>query len=143
MISTRGRYAIRVMVDLAEHGGRETYTPMKQVAARLGLSLKYLEQILPLLTKAKYVEGIQGKGGGYRLCREPQSYRIGDILRVTEEGLAPVACLECGASPCEQASGCRTLPMWRKYYKLTLDYFDSIRLSDLMEPKEDVGTYVI
>ena len=116
---------------------------MKQVAARLGLSLKYLEQILPLLTKAKYVEGIQGKGGGYRLCREPQSYRIGDILRVTEEGLAPVACLECGASPCEQASGCRTLPMWRKYYKLTLDYFDSIRLSDLMEPKEDVGTYVI
>ena len=142
MISTRGRYALRVLTDLAEHRG-SGYIPMKDVAERQGISLKYLERIMPVLIKSKFVDGMHGKGGGYKLNREPDEYRVGDILRLTEGNLAPVACLGEDASPCERASECRTLPMWRKYYKLTLDYFDSIRLSDLMEPKEDVGTYVI
>lgn len=141
MISTRGRYAIRVMLDLAEHrnGG---YIPMKEVAARQEISLKYIEKIMPLLTKGKLVEGIHGKGGGYRLCREPEDYRIGEILRITEGDLAPVACLECDAKPCSRASHCRTLPMWKEYDRITNAYFNGIRLSDLLE-KEDVGDYVI
>lgn len=131
MISTRGRYALRVMIDLAEHrnGG---YIPMKEVARRQEISLKYLEKIMPLLTKAGFVEGVHGKGGGYRLTREPDEYTVGEILRQAEGDLAPVSCLECGAKPCSRAPECRTLPMWRKYYELTTGFFDGISLSDLM-----------
>ena len=132
MISTRGRYAIRVMLDLAECRNGE-YVPMRQVAEQQEISLKYIEKIMPLLTRHGLVEGLHGKGGGYRLRRSPDEYTVGEILRAADEELAPVACLECGASPCEQASGCRTLPMWTEFYKLATDYFNSITLADLMK----------
>ena len=132
MISTRGRYALRVIIDLAEHGGGD-FVPMKEVAARQEISLKYIERIMPLLTKENLVEGQHGKGGGYRLCRPPEDYPVGEILRATEGGLAPVACLECGAKPCPRAAECRTLPMWKKYYAMTNEFFDGISIADLMK----------
>ena len=132
MISTRGRYALRVLIDLAENQG-EGYIPMKEVARRQGISLKYLESILPALAKERYIEGIHGKGGGYRLIRPPGDCRIGDILRLTEGGLAPVACLQCGAAPCERKKSCRTLPMWKQFHALTGRFFDGITLADLIK----------
>lgn len=132
MISTRGRYALRVMIDLAEHGGGD-FVPMKEVAARQEISLKYIERIMPLLTKENLVEGLHGKGGGYRLCRPPEDYSVGEILRITEGELAPVACLERGAKPCPRAAECRTLPMWKKYYAMTNGFFDGISIADLMK----------
>ena len=131
MISTKGRYALRVMIDLAENYGKG-FVPMKEVAERQDISLKYLERILPVLTKNRLIEGHQGKGGGYRLTAEPDRYRVGEILRLTEGELAPVACLNCSANKCERAETCKTLPMWSDFYRLTNSYFDGIRLSDLM-----------
>lgn len=141
MISTRGRYALRVMIDLAEHSGGD-FVPMKEVAARQEISLKYIERIMPLLTKGNLVEGQHGKGGGYRLCRPPEDYSVGEILRATEGELAPVACLECGAKPCSRAAECRTLPMWQKYYAMTNEFFDGISVADLMQ-NESSFDYVI
>lgn len=132
LISTRGRYAIRVMIDLAEND-TGNYIPMKDVAARQDLSLKYLEKILPVLTQNGLVEGLHGKGGGYRLVKEPKDYRIGDILRLTEGDLAPVACLECGAKPCEKSAECRTLPMWTEFKQIIDEYFDGKTLEDLVK----------
>ena len=133
MISTRGRYALRVMIDLAEQGG-ESYIPMKDVAARQGISLKYLEKILPVLTKNHMIEGVQGKGGGCRLTRQPSEYSVWEILRLTEGDLAPVACLEESATgACGRSAECRTFPMWQKFYEMMNEYFDSITLSDLMQ----------
>ena len=94
MVSTRGRYALRVMIDLAETGG-ENYVAMRKIAQRQQISLKYLERIIPVLVKNRLVEGVQGKGGGYRLCRAPRDYKVGEILRLTEGDLAPVSCLSC------------------------------------------------
>lgn len=141
MISTRGRYALRVLIDLAEHGG-EQYLPMKEVASRQELSLKYLERILPLLTKSGYVEGQHGKGGGYRLKKTPQDIRVGDVLRLTEGDLAPVACLIPGADPCNFAHECRTLEMWKEYFRLTNTFFDGITIADLMKTSYD-SDYII
>lgn len=142
LISTRGRYALRVLIDLAEHndGG---YIPMKDVAERQELSLKYLERILPVLTKNKLVVGVHGKGGGYRLSRAPEDYTVGEILRLTEGNLAPVSCLECGAEPCARAGECRTLKMWTGFYKLTNEYFDGITIADLMKKGDSGYDYVI
>lgn len=136
MISTKGRYALRVLLDLAENdsGG---YIPMKDVANRQELSLKYIERIMPVLTKSALVEGVHGKGGGYRLTKSPQDYKVGEILRLAEGDLAPVACLECDAKPCTRAGECRTLPMWREFHKMVNDYFDGVTLADLM--KEQVA----
>lgn len=131
LVSTRGRYALRVLIDLAEHDSGN-YIPMKEIAARQGVSLKYLEQIMPVLMKNKVVDGASGKGGGYKLNRPPESYKVGEILSLTEGGLAPVACLECNAEKCERESDCRTLPMWKKYSELTEEYFNSISIADLM-----------
>lgn len=131
LISTRGRYALRVLIDLAEHG-QDGYIPMKEVAARQDISLKYLERILPVLVKNGFVEGIHGKGGGYRLLKEPEQCKIGDILRLTEGDLAPVACLECGTKPCERAYACRTYPMWTEFYHLINEFFDSKTLADVI-----------
>ena len=131
MISTRGRYALRAMLDLAQHAGK-SYVPMKEVAKRQEISLKYLERILPLLTKKGLVEGLQGKGGGYRLTKEPAEYRVGDILRLTEGDLAPVACLAHNAALCSRSQKCKTLSMWKKYYEMTNQYFDGITLADLL-----------
>ena len=141
MISTRGRYALRVLIDLAEHCGNG-YIPMKDVAERQGVSLKYIEKIMPVLMKEKLIDGMHGKGGGYKLNRDPDKYVVGDILRLTEGDLAPVACLENGASPCKKAAECRTLPMWKEFHRITNEFFDGITIADLMrnEPTQD---YVI
>ena len=130
LISTRGRYALRVLIDLAEQGSTG-YIPMKDVAERQGISLKYLERILPVLTKNGYIEGVHSKGGGYRLTKAPGEYRVGDILRLTEGDLAPVACLECGAAPCARKAECRTYEMWSRFHGLINDYFDGITIQDL------------
>ena len=132
MVSTRGRYALRFMIDLAEHQN-QGYIPMKDVAKRQGISLKYIERIVPALTKNNYVEGIHGKGGGYRLLRGPEECRVGDILRLTEGNLAPVACLECGPDTCDRMDECRTYTIWNKFHDLTNDYFDGITIADLMK----------
>ena len=122
LISTRGRYALRVMIDLAETGG-SGYVPMKMIAQRQGISLKYLERIIPVLKKHGIVEGVQGKGGGYRLCRSPQEYKVGEILRLTEGGsMAPVHCLSCDATPCERRGECRTIAMWNELSHLINAY---------------------
>ena len=131
MISTKGRYSIRILLDLAEHRGAG-YTPMKEVAQRQEISLKYLEKIMPLLSKAGLVEGQHGKGGGYHLTVEPERCRVGDVLRLTEVDLAPVACLSAPTNQCHRAAFCKTLPMWQKYYEITLDYFDGITIQDLL-----------
>lgn len=132
MISTRGRYALRVMIDLAEHT-ENGYIPMKDVASRQEISLKYLERILPALAKNHLIEGVHGKGGGYRLTKAPQEYRIGEILRLTEGDLAPVACLECNAERCERVDACKTFPMWSRLQQIINDYLDSVTLADLMQ----------
>ena len=132
MISTRGRYALRVMIDLAEHQS-DGYIPMKDVAQRQGISLKYLERILPALVQAGEIEGVHGKVGGYRLTRAPEDYRVGDILRLTEGDLAPVACLGCDAKPCAREPQCRTIGMWRRFSDMTNAFFDGITIADLMQ----------
>ncbi len=131
MISTKGRYALRVMVDLAEHAGGG-YLAMREVAKRQEISLKYLERILPLLVDGGLVEGMRGKGGGYRLTREPSEYPVGEILRKTEGDLAPVSCLECSASPCPRRGDCRTLSLWHELNTIINDYLDSKTIADLM-----------
>lgn len=132
MISTRGRYALRVLIDMAEHQDGE-YIPLKEVAARQGISLNYVERIMSVLTKAKLVEGLHGKGGGYRLTKSPNQYKVGDILRLAEGDLAPVACLGCEAKECDRKDECRTFSMWDKFYNITNEYFDGITLADLMQ----------
>lgn len=130
-ISTRGRYAVRVLIDLAEHA-EAAYVPIREVASRQQISLKYLEQILPLLRKCGLVQAIPGKGGGYRLTRKPHEYTVSEILAAAEGELAPVACLEPDAAPCPRAAFCKTLPMWRAFASLTRTYFDGITLEDLI-----------
>ena len=131
MISTRGRYALRVLVDLAEHenGG---YLPLKEIAARQEISLKYVEQVMSLLSANGLVATAHGKGGGYRLNRDPRDYRVGDILRATEGSLVPVACLEENAAPCSRAAECRTLPLWKKLSDAISNCLDGMTLADLM-----------
>lgn len=131
MISTKGRYAIRVMIDLAEHdnGG---YIPLKDTAARQGLSKKYLEIIVKDMVAGGLLTGASGKGGGYRLCRRPEDYPIGEIIELMEGSLATVACLSEGAAPCPRAADCETLPLWAEYDKLTHDFFYGKHLSDLL-----------
>lgn len=135
LISTRGRYALRVMIDLAEHsdGG---FVAMKEVAERQQISLKYMERILPLLVEARLVEGMRGKGGGYRLTRDPDEYPVGEILRVTEGSLAPVACLVEKAPPCRLSSSCRTLPLWKELDALVNRFLDSKTLADLVKERQ-------
>ena len=141
MISTKGRYALRVMIDLAEHQTGE-YIPLKAIAQRQGISEKYLESILKALVRENLLTGVRGKGGGYRLTRAPETYTVGEILRLTEGSLAPVACLEDRAeSRCRMAE-CRTLPMWRKLDALIQNFFDGITLADLMGPSQG-GDYMI
>lgn len=140
-ISTKGRYSLRVIIDLAEHRN-SGYIPMKEVAARQKISLKYIEKLMPLLTKSGLVEGIHGKGGGYKLKREPEFLTVGEILRLAEGDLAPVSCLEKGAPPCEIAEECRTISMWKDFYEMTNKFFDGITVADLMKDGP-VDNYVI
>ena len=132
LISTRGRSALRVLIDLAEHE-EDGYTPLKDIAGRQDISQKYMESIMTMLSKNKLVEGVHGKGGGYRLNRSPEDYSVGEILRITEGTLAPVACLERDAQPCPRAADCRTLPLWDKLNDMITGYLDSVSLADLMK----------
>lgn len=134
MISTRGRYSIRILLDLAKHcnGG---FVPMKEVAARQEISLKYIERIMPMLKTGRLVDSLHGIGGGYRLAKEPSDITLWDILVLADENLAPVSCLQENAAVCERAETCITLPVWENYYKLTQDYFRGITLADLMEQR--------
>ena len=131
LISTKGRYALRVMVDLAEHqaAGR---IPLKELADRQGVSEKYLENILATLVRAGLLSGMRGKGGGYRLTRDPDKYTAGEILRLTEGSLAPVSCLEGGNNGCERAGECRTIGMWRELDEMISNYLDGITVADLV-----------
>ena len=131
MISTKGRYALRVMLDLAEHadGGA---TPLKAIAERQEISKKYLEIIVRDLVKAGLIRGSSGKGGGYTLCRKPEEYPIGEILERMEGPLATVACLHDGAVSCPRADRCRTLPIWAEYDRMTHDFFYGKTLSDVI-----------
>ena len=141
-ISTRGRYALRVMLDLAEHNNGE-YIPLMDIAKRQEISEKYLESIVSVLSKQKFVKALRGNGGGYRLAKTPAEYTIGSILRITEGSMAPVACLDDHPNQCERASSCKTLQMWENFYNLINEYFDGITLEDLLEQKSDVGDYII
>jgi Rrf2 family protein len=142
MISTKGRYALRVVIDLAEHQSEE-YISLKEIAERQEISEKYLESIIKPLVKANILTGLRGKGGGYRLNRSPENYTIGKILRLTEGSLAPVSCLESGSVQCDRMGSCRTLPIWVKLDQLINDYLDGITLADIMSYDQNGGDYVI
>lgn len=142
LISTKGRYALRVMIDLAEHQA-EGFIPLKVIAQRQDISEKYLESIIKQMVKAKLVSGLRGKGGGYRLTKAPEQYTVGSILRITEDSMAPVACLEPGSEACPRAAECRTLSLWRGLDKVINDYLDDFTLADLMHSDSDGYDYVI
>jgi Rrf2 family iron-sulfur cluster assembly transcriptional regulator len=135
MISTKGRYALRALVDIAEHSQEEgVEVPLSDVAERQGISKKYLENIIALLTKAHIVVGTRGKGGGYCLSIPAENITVAQVLRLTEGTIAPVACLECGGSldGCERKDQCRTLPMWKHLDQVVNDYLESVTIRDLM-----------
>lgn len=142
LISTKGRYALRVMIDLAEHQGNE-YIPLKEIAKRQEISEKYLESIIKLLVKEHFLVGVRGKGGGYQLTKAPAQYTIGDILRLTEDTLAPVACLETGAVVCSRMSDCRTLPIWQGLDQVINEYLDRFTIDDLIQKSEPGNDYII
>ncbi|MBD9206383.1 MAG: Rrf2 family transcriptional regulator [Clostridiales bacterium] len=131
LVSTKGRYALRVMLELAQ-SQPDAYMPLPLIAQRQGISEKYLESIIAILSRAGLVEGLRGKGGGYRLTRSSANYSVGEILRLTEGSLAPVTCLEGAENPCPRAGECTTLPMWQKLDDLINTYLDSVSLSDLL-----------
>lgn len=131
IVSTKGRYAMRVMIDLAEHPS-DGYIPLKDIARRQEISEKYLESILKILVKGDMVTGLRGKGGGYRLNKAPDQYTAGSILRLTEDSLAPVACLEKPQNQCPRAAKCLTLPMWQKLDTMVQEFFDQITIADLL-----------
>lgn len=130
LVSTKGRYALRVMLDMAEQG-EGAVVPLKDIANRQELSLKYLEAIMPNLKESGLVTGVAGKGGGYKLSKPANQYTVGEILKVSEDQLAPVACLNEGFV-CAKADTCKTLPMWRKLDGIISDYLDTVRLTDLL-----------
>jgi len=138
MISTRGRYALRILIDLAENQGEDRYLPLKEVAERQHISEKYLESIVKSLVQAKILKGSRGKGGGYRLVRPPKECSLGSILRLTEGDLSPVSCLENGEVTCEEAGKCPTLPTWIRLNNLIQRFLESVTLADLMEGNETV-----
>lgn len=131
MISTKGRYALRVMIDLAQHEG-EGSIPLKSIAERQDISKKYLEVIVKELVRGGLVHGVSGRGGGYSLSRSAEDYSVGEILELMEGTLAPVACLEDGVVTCPRAEDCLTLPMWKEFYQLSRDYLYGKKLSDLL-----------
>ncbi len=131
MISTRGRYALRVMADLAEQRS-EDYVPLGAIAERQEISVKYLEIILKTLVQNGLLKGHRGKGGGYKLTRLPEEYSIGEILELTEGPMSTVACLAPGTEPCPRSERCRTLPMWRRFDRMVHDFFFAMTLKDLM-----------
>ena len=142
LISTKGRYALRVMIDLAEHQS-DGFIPLNAIAQRQNISEKYLESIIKLLVKARLLNGLRGKGGGYRLTKAPEQYTVGSILQTTETTMAPVTCLEAGSDDCPRAADCRTLSLWKGLDKVIHDYLEQYTLADLMHSDPDGGDYVI
>lgn len=134
MISTKGRYALRVMLDLAQNG-EDRYVPLKEVAERQDISKKYLEIIVKDLVKGGMIEGVSGKGGGYKLRRDPGDYSVGEILELMEGTLSPVACLTENADACPMSGQCLTLPLWKEYYQMSRDFFYGKKLSDLLKKR--------
>ena len=132
IVSTKGRYALRVLVCLALRG-EDDYIPLKEIAEEESISQKYLEAIMTTLSKAGFVDAVHGKGGGYRLNRKPAEYTIGSILKLTEGGLATVSCTTQGPSACSRSSCCKTLPMWEKLDKMVDEFFESITLQDILK----------
>ena len=132
IVSTKGRYALRVMVHFALNGG-EDYIPLKEIAEAEGISQKYLEAIMTTLSKAGFVDAVHGKGGGYRLNRAPETYTVGSILKLTEGSLAAVSCTSQGPAACSRSTCCQTKPMWVKLDKMIDQFFEGITLADLLE----------
>ncbi len=132
IVSTKGRYALRVMVSFAQRGGDE-YIPLKEIAEQEDISQKYLESIMAVLSKAGFVDAVHGKGGGYRLNRRPEEYTIGSILKLTEGSLAAVSCTSQGAAACSRTECCQAKPMWDMLDKLINDFFENITLADLLK----------
>lgn len=135
IVSTKGRYALRVMVSLAQRAGEE-YIPLKEIAEKEGISQKYLEAIMSTLSKAGFVDAVHGKGGGYRLNRKPEEYTVGSILTLTEGGLIAVSCTSQGASACSRSECCNALPMWERLDKMINDFFEGITIADLLKDNE-------
>lgn len=142
LVSTRGRYALRVMIDLAKQD-RENYIPLRDIAQRQGISEKYLESIVKALIREGLLEGLRGKGGGYRLTRPAEDYTAYEILRLTEGSLSPVSCLECEGKSCERAAQCPTLPVWQKLDQMIREYFEDITVADLAFGHQEGNDYVI
>ncbi|MDD3537201.1 MAG: RrF2 family transcriptional regulator [Eubacteriales bacterium] len=134
MISTKGRYALRIMLDLSQHID-DGYIPLSQISEREGISVKYLEAIVAMLNKAGMVESLRGKEGGYRLTKKPAEYTVASIIKLTEHSIAPVSCLESETNSCERAYHCLTLPMWLKLEQIIDEYLESLTLKDLLERK--------
>ena len=132
MVSTRGRYALRMMLDLAEYQ-KDGYVALKDIADRQGISKKYLEQIIPALNKMNLLQTVRGYQGGYRLIKEPSEYSVGEILRATEGSMAPVTCLETPTNPCQHQAECATLFIWEGLEKAVNDYLDKISLQDVLD----------
>lgn len=132
MISTRGRYALRVMIDIAENGNGN-YIPLNDISKRQEISEKYLESILVILTRGGFLIGLRGKGGGYKLTKAPEDYTIGSILRLTEGSLSPVACLKEGAEPCKKQAECKTLSVWKGLNDVIHTYLEGITLAELLQ----------
>lgn len=130
--STKGRYALRVMADMAEYCKDGEFISLKDIAAREEISEKYLEAIMKLLVENKLVLGHRGKGGGYRLVKKPEEYSVGEIIRAAEGDIAPVACLSQGAQKCDRYDVCRTVSMWEKLDTIINDYLDGVKLTDLV-----------
>ena len=143
MISTKGRYALRMLVDMAEHERGGGYVPLKEIAARQEISEKYLESIVKLLVQNNVLIGVRGKGGGYRLNGTPDQFTVRKILEITEGQLAPVACLCEPHEPCARMVNCRTYPMWQGLSKLIYDYLESYTLADLMKNDDAGFDYII
>ncbi|MCX4357500.1 MAG: Rrf2 family transcriptional regulator [Oscillospiraceae bacterium] len=141
-ISTKGRYAMRMLIDLAQHRA-DGYIALKDIAVRQNISKKYLEQIVPLLNKAELLRTNRGYQGGYSLAKPPERYTVGEILRVTEGSLAPVACLQYEENDCPRKADCATLQIWEGLYKTVTDYLDGITLADIVNKLNDGGDYCI
>lgn len=141
-ISTKGRYAIRLMIDLAEHNTGE-YITLMDIAKRQEISEKYLESIVSILSKSGFLLSLRGKGGGYKLANPPEHYTVGSILKLTEGSLAPVACLERKPVVCDRIAECKTIKMWEGLEKVIDDYLEGITLADLVEQNYGMDNYVI
>ena len=143
-ISTKGRYALRMMTDLAEHQG-EGFVSLKDIAARQGISKKYLEQIIPILNRSDFLQANRGSQGGYRLAKAPKDYTVKGALELTEGSLSPVACLDTTPVGCERSETCVTLPLWKGLAEVIENYLDSVTLQDLLERQTEMysNTYII